>query len=138
MFQRKIYNDLLKWKNESQGRSAVLIEGARRIGKTSVAEYFGSNEFPAFKTIDFSIVSNDVIASFNNLGNIDGFFERLFLALGMSPLDKGSLIIFDEVQFCPKARQAIKHLVADGRYYYLETGSIVSIKERKCSESLIR
>ena len=129
MFQRKIYNDLLKWKNESQGRSAVLIEGARRIGKTSVAEYFGSNEFPAYKTIDFSIVSNDVIASFNNLGNIDGFFGRLFLALGMSPLDKGSLIIFDEVQFCPKARQAIKHLVADGRYYYLETGSLVSIKE---------
>lgn len=129
MFERKIYNDLLKWKKESQGKSALLIEGARRIGKTSVAELFGSKEFPAFKTIDFSVASPIVIKSFENVGDIDGFFENLFLTLKMSPLPEGSLLIFDEVQFCPKARQAIKHLVADGRYYYLETGSLVSIKE---------
>lgn len=129
MFKRKIYSELKKWKNESKGSSALLIEGARRIGKTSIAEYFGEQEFPAFKTIDFSIQSENVIKAFNDIGNIDIFFENLFLALGMSALPKGSLLIFDEVQFCPKARQAIKTLVADGRYYYLETGSLVSIKE---------
>ena len=129
IFKRKIYSNLLKRKKESKGSTALLIEGARRIGKTLIAEYFGHNEFKEFKTIDFSRVSDDVKKVFNDLTNIDRFFERLFLSLGTSPLQKGSLLIFDEVQFCPKARQAIKHLVADGRYYYLETGSLVSIKE---------
>jgi len=129
MFKRKIYNDLIQWKNESKGKTAILIEGARRIGKTSIAELFGRNEFPDYKTIDFSRESADVIKTFDNLGQMDRFFENLFLALGVSPLPAGSLLIFDEVQFCPKARQAIKALVADGRYYYLETGSLVSIKE---------
>lgn len=129
MFKRKIYQDLLEWKNESKGDSALLIEGARRVGKTSIAEEFGKNEFLAYKTIDFSVVSPTVLNIFNDLSDVDKFFERLFLALGMSPLPVGSLIIFDEVQFCPKARQAIKTLVVDKRYYYLETGSLVSIKE---------
>ena len=129
MFKRKIYKELLKWKNESNGATALLIEGARRVGKTSISEFFGKNEFPAYKTIDFSKESNDVISAFNDLSKIDKFFENLFLALGIAALPKGSLLIFDEVQFCPKARQAIKSLVADRRYYYLETGSLVSIKE---------
>ena len=129
MFKRKIYKELLKWKNESNGATALLIEGARRVGKTSISEFFGKNEFPAYKTIDFSKESNDVINAFNDLSKIDKFFENLFLALGIAALPKGSLLIFDEVQFCPKARQAIKTLVADRRYYYLETGSLVSIKE---------
>ena len=129
MFKRKIYKELLKWKNESNGATALLIEGARRVGKTSISEFFGKNEFPAYKTIDFSKESNDVINAFNDLSKIDKFFENLFLALGIAALPKGSLLIFDEVQFCPKARQAIKSLVADRRYYYLETGSLVSIKE---------
>ena len=129
MLKRKIYDDLLKWKRESNRGSALLIEGARRIGKTVIAEYFGANEFPAFKTIDFSRASPVVQAIFEDMSQMNLFFEKLFLALGMSPLPEGSLIIFDEVQFCPKARQAIKALVADGRYYYLETGSLVSIKE---------
>ena len=129
MFKRKIYQELLKWKNESKGTSALLIEGARRVGKTKIAEFFGANEFQFYKTIDFTTVSKNVIDAFNDLSRIDKFFENLFLALGINALPKGSLIIFDEVQFCPKARQAIKTLVADGRYYYLETGSLVSIKE---------
>ena len=123
MLKRKIYTELLKWKNESKGSSALLIEGARRVGKTKIAETFGENEFIAYKTIDFSVVSSDVISCFNDLSKIEIFFERLFLSLGINVLPKGSLLIFDEVQFCPKARQAIKTLVADGRYYYLETPS---------------
>ena len=129
MFKRKIYNQLLKWKEESKGESALLIEGARRIGKTSIAEEFGKNLFPSFKTIDFSKVSDDVKKAFIDVSDMDRFFEKLFLSLGMSPLPRGSLIILDEIQFCPKARQAIKSLVEDKRYYYLETGSLVSIKE---------
>ena len=129
MLKRKIYSDWWKWKNESKGSSALLIEGARRVGKTKIAEFFGENEFPAYKTIDFSKESNDVINAFNDLSKIEKFFENLFLALGINVLPTGSLLIFDEVQFCPKARQAIKTLVADGRYYYLETGSLVSVKE---------
>lgn len=78
MFKRKIYNDLLKWKNQSQGNSALLIEGARRIGKTTVAEEFGKNEFPSYKTIDFSIVSEYVVKTLDDLSNIDKFFERYF------------------------------------------------------------
>ena len=129
MFKRKIYSELIKWKKESNGGTALLIEGARRVGKTSIAEEFGKNEFAAFRTIDFAVASDDVRNAFNDLSKIDKFFERLFLALGTKPLPRGSLIIFDEVQFCPKARQAIKPLVKDGRYFYLETGSLVSIKE---------
>ena len=128
-FKRKIYDELIKRKNESKGATALLIEGARRVGKTVIAETFGENEFPAFKTIDFSNSSENVKNAFNDLSNMDNFFETLFLALRMNPLPKGSLLIFDEVQFAPKARQAIKALVKDGRYFYLETGSLVSIKE---------
>ena len=128
-FKRKIYDELIKRKNESKGATALLIEGGRRVGKTVIAETFGENEFPAFKTIDFSNSSENVKNAFNDLSNMDNFFETLFLALRMNPLPKGSLLIFDEVQFAPKARQAIKALVKDGRYFYLETGSLVSIKE---------
>ena len=129
MFKRKIYNSLLEWKKYSNGSTALLIEGARRIGKSTIAEFFGSNEFPAYKSIDFSIYGDSFKDIFSNLSNIDDFFSELFLKLGMSKLPNGSLIIFDEVQFFPIARQAIKHLVKDGRYYYIETGSLVSIKE---------
>lgn len=129
MFKRKIYQELLKWKHESNGSSALLIEGARRIGKTTVAEELGKNEYPAFFTIDFSIASEDFKKNFDNLFNLDEFFSKLFLDLKIPHLPYGSLLIFDEIQFCPKARQAIKRLVKDGRYHYIETGSLVSIKE---------
>ena len=131
LFKRKIYSKLVEWKNRSNGETAILIEGARRIGKTSVAKEFGKNEFSDYLLIDFSVASSVVLSLFDDLFNIDIFFERLFLAFGIKPLDKGSLIIFDEIQFCPKARQAIKTLVNDGRYFYIETGSLVSIKYKK-------
>ena len=129
MFKRKVYNSLLEWKETSNGSTALLIEGARRIGKSTIAELFGANEFPAYKLIDFSIYGDEFKEIFAKLSNIEDFFSELFLKLGMSKLPNGSLIIFDEVQFFPLARQAIKHLVKDGRYYYIETGSLVSIKE---------
>ena len=110
-------------------RDWCVIEGARRIGKSTIAESFGKNEFPAYKLIDFSIYGDEFKDIFSKLSNIEDFFSELFLKLGMSKLPNGSLIIFDEVQFFPIARQAIKHLVKDGRYYYIETGSLVSIKE---------
>ena len=129
MFPRKIYAKLKEWKETSKGRSALLIEGARRVGKTFVATTFAKNEFYEYALIDFSIVDDKFKNIFNDLSHIENFFRDLFLALDRKPLKKGSLIIFDEVQFCPKARQAIKALVADARYYYIETGSLVSIKE---------
>lgn len=129
MFKRKIYNELIAWKNNSNGKSALLIEGARRIGKTTIAKEFGKKEYPAFYTIDFSIVSENFKQIFDDLSNIDEFFSKLFLSLKIPHLPYGGLLIFDEIQFCPKARQAIKHLVADGRYHYIETGSLVSIIE---------
>ena len=129
MFKRKVYNSLLEWKETSNGSTALLIEGARRIGKSTIAELFGANEFPAYKLIDFSIYGDEFKEIFAKLSNIEDFFSELFLKLGIPKLPNGSLIIFDEVQFFPVARQAIKHLVKDGRYYYIETGSLVSIKE---------
>ena len=129
VFQRKIYSKLKEWKESSKGKTALLIEGARRVGKTFVATTFAKNEFPQYTLIDFSLVNDKFKAIFNDLSNIENFFRDLFLALDHKPLRKGSLIIFDEVQFCPKARQAIKALVNDARYYYIETGSLVSIKE---------
>lgn len=129
IFKRKIYDDLLRWKNRSNGRSALLIEGARRVGKTSIAEEFARNEFPAYTIVDFSKEDKDVIEAFNSIAKIDKFFQQLFVALGIRTLPKGSLIIFDEVQCCPRARQAIKALVEDRRYFYIETGSLISIKE---------
>ncbi len=129
MFKRKIYQELLKWKKEADGKTALLIEGARRVGKTTVVEELGKNEYPAYFTIDFSRVPEAFKKTFDNLLDLDEFFSKLFLDLKIPHLPKGSLLIFDEVQFCPKARQAIKALVADGRYHYIETGSLVSIKE---------
>lgn len=133
MFKRKIYNDLLEWKNRSNGETALLIEGARRIGKTTIVEEFGKNEYEEYVIIDFSIVNEEIEPIFNKifskLINIDDFYSELFLYLGKPVLPRGSLIIFDEIQFYVKARQAIKHLVKDGRYHFIETGSLISIKE---------
>lgn len=129
MFKRKIYSKLLKWKTESNGSSALLIEGARRIGKTTIVKEFGEKEYDEHLIIDFSIVSEDFKNIFDNLVSIDDFFTNIFLSLRIPVLPNGSLIVFDEIQFCPKARQAIKALVKDGRYHYIETGSLVSIKE---------
>ena len=128
--KRKIYEQLLNWKKEEHGESAVLIEGARRVGKSWIAEEFAKREYDAYLLIDFSTADAAIKSIFNDyLGNIDRFFEKLLNALGVKLPHHRSLIIFDEVQLFPRAREAIKALVADGRYDYIETGSLVSIKE---------
>lgn len=129
IFKRKLYDKLLEWKNNRHGKTAVLIEGARRVGKSTLTKQFAENEYESYVMIDFSIVRDDVLELFNHIDNLDYFFLQLQFRLGVSLKERKSLVIFDEVQKCPKARQAIKHLVADGRYDYIETGSLISIKK---------
>lgn len=130
ILKRKIYERLLFWKNESNGKSALLIEGARRIGKSTIVEEFAKNEYSSYLLIDFSIATNDVKEYFTKYVNdLDTLFLLLSTNYNVNLTTRDSLIIFDEVQFCPKARQAIKHLVKDGRFDYIETGSLISVKE---------
>ena len=129
-FKRKIYDKLLEWKKRSDGKSAILIEGARRVGKSTIAEEFAKNEYEDYLLLDFSVETTDVHRNFEeNIDNLDTFFRNLFAIKRKDLPKKHSVIIFDEVQLFPKARQAIKHLVADGRYDYIETGSLISIKK---------
>ena len=129
MFKRKIYDRLLEWKKESQGRTALLVEGARRVGKSTVVETFGKNEYASYILIDFSIASQTVKDLFYDLSDLNYFFLQLQLQYRKDLEERNSLIIFDEVQLFPLARQAIKALVKDGRYDYIETGSLISIKK---------
>ncbi len=128
MFKRKIYDKLLEWKQESDGKTALLIEGARRIGKSTVAEEFAKNEYETYILIDFSVASKTVRELFDDVSDLDYLFLQLQLQYKTDLIERKSLIIFDEVQLCPKARQAIKSLVKDRRYDYIETGSLISIK----------
>ena len=128
MFRRKIYDKLLEWKTESDGRTALLIEGARRVGKSTVVEEFAKNEYESYILIDFSIASKAVKELFEDISDLDYLFLQLQLQYKVDLHERRSLIIFDEVQQCPLARQAIKALVADHRYDYVETGSLISIK----------
>lgn len=128
MYKRKIYNKLLEWKNSKSKNSALLIEGARRIGKSTIVEEFGKNEYDNYILVDFMYESDEMKNLFKNLNNLDTFFANFFLIVGKT-LKPGSLIIFDEVQFCPLARQGIKKFVKDGRYDYIETGSLLSIRD---------
>ena len=127
MFRRKAYDLLKKWKKESNGTTAILIEGARRVGKSTVAENFAQNEYEDYILIDFSTADDAVKRNFENIGDSDTFFRNLFVLTGKSLEKRKGLIIFDEIQFYPKARQAIKQLVKDGRFDYIETGSLISI-----------
>lgn len=129
IFKRKIYNRLLKWKLEEQGHTALLIEGARRIGKSTLAEEFGKNEYKSYILVDFSKASKRVIDLFDDISDLDAILMQLQFEYNVSLTERESLIIFDEIQFCPKARQAIKHLVADHRFDYIETGSLISINK---------
>ena len=130
MFRRKIYDKLLDWKNNCKGTKALLIEGARRIGKSTVVEEFGKNEYKSYILIDFNKVSRVVIEAFETLaGKLDDFFMVLSSEYNTQLHKRESLIIFDEVQKYPHARELIKYFVADGRYDYIETGSLISIKE---------
>ena len=129
MFKRKIYSKLLSWKEESNGNTALLIEGARRIGKSTVVESFARNEYQSYILIDFSTVSKSIKALFEDISDLDYLFLQLQLQYKVDLHERNSLIIFDEVQLCPLARQAIKSLVKDHRYDYIETGSLISIKK---------
>ena len=128
-FKRKAYDKLLEWKRQYSDKYAALLEGARRVGKSTIAENFAKNEYKSYILIDFSKTTNNIRECFNDVGNLNIFFLRLQAETGITLYEHESLIIFDEVQLFPKARQAIKHLVLDGRYSYLETGSLISIKK---------
>ena len=127
--RRKIYQDLLNWKEKSQGRSALLIEGARRIGKSYIVSQFAKNEYKSHIIIDFNDMDDDLLTIFEQyLSHRDEFFLRLSLYYGVKLYERNTCIVFDEIQLYPKARAAIKYLVADGRFDYIETGSLVSIR----------
>jgi len=129
LLKRKIYQDLLSWKNESFGKSALLISGARRVGKSFICKQFGENEYRSVILVDFSKPSATIKDIFeNDVNDLDAFFSKLSSYYKTVLHRRESLIIFDEVQLFPLARQIIKHLVADGRYDYIETGSLLSIK----------
>ena len=130
MFKRKAYEKLLAWKRESAGKTAVLVEGARRVGKTTLVKEFASREYDDYLYIDFSNIGSDTARIFNEYrGDVDVFLRMLQLSFGKALEPRRSLVIFDEVQRLPVAREYIKHLVEDGRFDYIETGSLISIKK---------
>lgn len=129
IFERKVYQKMLNWKRDSNGKTALLIKGARRVGKSTVAEEFAQKEYLSYILIDFSIAPKEVHDLFKDLSDLNYLFLRLQLIYHVNLENRKSVIIFDEVQEEPLARQAIKHLVKDGRYDYIETGSLLSIKK---------
>lgn len=122
IFKRKIYERMLRWKQESDGHTALLIKGARRIGKSTIAEEFARKEYASYIIIDFSIADDAVKELFSHISDLNYFFLRIQSLFNVSLHKRKSVIVFDEVQLCPPARQAIKHLVKDHRYDYIETG----------------
>lgn len=129
VFTRKIYREILEWKENRSDKYALLIKGARRVGKSTIVEEFAKKEFKSYIMIDFAHVSKDIKDLFEDTYDLDFFFLQLQQLSGTKLYEKESVIIFDEVQLLPKARQSIKYLVADGRYKYIETGSLLSIKK---------
>lgn len=129
VFKRKIYEKILKWKSESNGESALMIQGARRIGKSTIVEEFAKNEYSSYILIDFNKATEVVKSLFDDLMDLDFIFLQLQTIYNVILEKRKSVIIFDEVQKCPNARQAIKYLVQDGRYDYIETGSLISIRQ---------
>ncbi len=129
VFKRKIYNEILEWKEKRSDKYALLIRGARRVGKSTIAEEFAKQNFKSYILIDFAHTSKAIIELFDDTYDLDFFFLQLQQLTGTRLYENESVIIFDEVQLQPKARQAIKYLVADGRYKYIETGSLLSIKK---------
>lgn len=120
IFKRKLYDRLLEWKTQRNGKTAILVEGARRVGKSTLVEEFAQREYDSYIIIDFNIASKQVKELFNDLMDMDMLFLQLQAIYHVSLIPRHSAIIFDEVQQCPKARQAIKYLVKDGRYDYIE------------------
>ena len=129
IFKRKIYNELQQWKRTDEGRTAVLIQGARRVGKSTIAKEFAENEYETHILVDFAACSTEIRDLFNDVSDLNRIFMHLQLEYGVELKERKSVIIFDEVQLAPKARQAIKYLVKDGRYDYIETGSLISIRK---------
>ena len=129
IFKRKIYSKLKEWKETSKGKTALLLEGARRIGKSTIVEEFAQKEYRSYILIDFNEASKGVKGLFDDLMDMDYIFLYLQNIYKTTLYERESVIIFDEVQQCPKARQAIKYLIKDGRYDYIETGSLISIRK---------
>lgn len=129
VFKRKIYNTMLQWKQERSGQTALLIKGARRVGKSTIAEEFARNEYDSYIAIDFADAPEAVWEAVKHISDRNDFFMRLQFIYGVKLYERRSVIIFDEIQKCPEVRQAIKYLVKDGRYDYIETGSLLSIKK---------
>ncbi|MGM9607274.1 MAG: ATP-binding protein [Oscillospiraceae bacterium] len=130
MLKRKIYNSLVAWKQKSNGTTALLIDGARRVGKSFIAEQFAKNEYKSYIIIDFGNAPQDILDLFvNDSADLDLFFAKLAAFYSTVLHRRESLIVFDEVQQYPRARQLIKYLVADGRYDFLETGSLIRLKK---------
>ena len=128
--RRKITDKLLRWKEDSAGKTALLIDGARRVGKSYIAEEFAKENYRSYILIDFNRAGEEVRDLFeNNLNDLDSFFMYLSAIYGVKLYARESLIILDEIQLFPRARAAIKYLVADGRFHYLETGSLMSIRK---------
>ena len=129
MFKRKAFEKLKYWKENKAPQYAALLEGARRVGKTTIAEEFARMEYKSYIMVDFANVRKEVLDVFDDIANLSIFFLRLQTVTGITLHKRESVIIFDEVQQMPRARQAIKYLVADGRYDYIETGSLISLKK---------
>lgn len=131
VFKRKIYDKMLEWKRERNGSTALFIKGARRVGKSTIATTFATNEYKSFIKIDFAKVGSDIRDLFEDLSNLDFLFLQLQTIFKVTLYRRQSVIILDEIQKCPQARQAIKYLVEDGRYDYIETGSLMSLRKYK-------
>lgn len=128
VFKRKLYENMLAWKRDKDGRTALMIKGARRVGKSTIAEEFAKNEYESYILVDFTKVGPEIPALFDDVSNLDSIFMALQFYFNVTLIPRKSVIVLDEIQECPKARQAIKELVKDHRYDYIETGSLISIK----------
>ena len=129
MFNRKVFEDLKDWKQNYAPEYAALLEGARRVGKSTVAEEFARTNYRSYIKVDFANITKDLLDVFNDIADHRMFFLRLQTVTGITLYPRESVIIFDEIQLQPLVRQAIKYLVADGTYDYIETGSLISIKK---------
>ena len=129
VFKRKIYEEIREWKENRSEKYALLVRGARRVGKSTIVQEFAKSEFKSYIMIDFAHTSKEIMRCFDDMYDLDFFFLRLQQFTGVRLYEKESVIIFDEVQLFPKARQAVKYLVADGRYKYIETGSLLSLRK---------
>ena len=127
--QRKIYRKIKAWKNNDNGSSALLIEGARRVGKSYIAEKFARNEYKSYILVDFAVAPKEIHDLFKTeASDLNHIFATLSSNYKVKLYERDSVIVFDEVQLCPHARQLIKYLVKDGRYDYIETGSLITLK----------